>query len=271
MNKKKLKKGAFIASLAAIVIVGTTAAFLTSSDSADNSFEIAEVELVISESFKPDQVLAAGQIIQKEPYVKNTGSVPQIFFVEVSVPCMKTTLLDKNGQRILPAGKTADTAAAADYIQTAEIFDLLADGNNTVTHEGDPDSKYGEIHFNAPTDTPSAAAGWVYLKQTEIEKVYTNKSGYMDGTYNTYLFGYSAFVEPDSQTVPIFTDLRLRSMVDEDITGDTVSQVTIRAYTVQKDSLEITLENKGTKESQYNKADLEKLYNVISNKEERQS
>ena len=93
----------------------------------------------------------------------------------------------------------------------------------------------------------------------------------MDGTYNTYLFGYSAFVEPDSQTVPIFTDLRLRSMVDEDITGDTVSQVTIRAYTVQKDSLEIALVHEGTKESQYNKADLEKLYNVISNKEERQS
>ena len=268
MNKKKLKKGAFIASLAAIVIVGTTAAFLTSSDSADNSFEIAEVELVISESFKPDQVLAAGQIIQKEPYVKNTGSVPQIFFVEVSVPCMKTTLLDKDGQRILPAGKTADTAAAADYIQTAEIFDLLTKDNNDPTvWPSEKDSKYGQFSYIDPNTT---SAGWVYLKQTEIEEVYTNKSGYMDGTYNTYLFGYSAFVEPDSQTVPIFTDLRLRSMVDEDITGDTVSQVTIRAYTVQKDSLEITLGHDGTKESQYDKADLEKLYNVISNKEGRQ-
>ena len=267
MNKKKLKKGAFIASLAAIVIVGTTAAFLTSSDSADNSFEIAEVELVISESFKPDQVLAAGQIIQKEPYVKNTGSVPQIFFVEVSVPCMKTTLLDKDGKRIAPNGKTI--SSNADYKQLAEIFDLLTKDNNDPTvWPSNKDSKYGQFSFIDPNTT---SAGWVYLKQTEIEEVYTNKSGYMDGTYNTYLFGYSAFVEPDSQTVPIFTDLRLRSMVDEDITGDTVSQVTIRAYTVQKDSLEIALVHEGTKESQYNKADLEKLYNVISNKEERQS
>ena len=266
MNKKKLKKGAFIASLAAIVIVGTTAAFLTSSDSADNSFEIAEVELVISESFKPDQVLAAGQIIQKEPYVKNTGSVPQIFFVEVSVPCMKTTLLDKDGKRIAPNGKTI--SSNADYKQLAEIFDLLTKDNNDPTvWPSEKDSKYGQFSYIDPNST---SAGWVYLKQTESEKVYANKSGYMDGTYNTYLFGYSAFVEPDSQTVPIFTDLRLRSMVDEDITGDTVSQVTIRAYTVQKDSLEIALENKGTKESQYDKTDLEKLYNVISNKEGRQ-
>lgn len=267
MNKKKLKKRAFIASLAAIVIVGTTAAFLTSTDTADNSFEIAEVNLEISESFKEDQILSAGQIIQKEPYVKNTGTVEQIFFVEVSVPCMETTLVNDHGQRIAPKGTTT-ISSNADYKQLAEIFDLLADGNNVVTHEDDPDPKYGEIHYNARTDTPSATAGWVYLGQTGKEEKFENKEDFLDGTYNTYLFGYTAWVEPDEVTRPVFDKLRLRSMVDAEITSGTIGQVTVTAYTIQKSDLNVegVSEADGTAEKPYTKEQLEKLSKIIDNK-----
>ncbi|MBQ7187080.1 MAG: hypothetical protein IJR91_05555 [Ruminococcus sp.] len=264
MVRKTLKKRLFIASLAAVAVIGMTAAFLTSSDEKDNTFKIAEVDLSISESFEKDKTLAAGQIIQKQPSVINTGSVEQLFFVEVSVPRMETTLVAENGQRIAPTGKTGELPAA-DYIQSAEIFDLLAasEQHQSVTH--DPaDNGYADIQYNTPTGD---AGGWIYLKQTEDKKNYKDVEGYVDGTYDTYLFGYSVWLPPKGQTAAVFDKLKLRSMVDGDITGKSVGQVTVRAYTVQKDDLNVPgVTHNGTADSQYDKTELTALYKIIENK-----
>ena len=265
MDRKTLKKRLFIASLAAVAVIGMTAAFLTSSDEKDNTFKIAEVDLSISESFEKDKTLAAGQIIQKQPSVINTGSVEQLFFVEVSVPRMETTLVDGDGQRIAPTGKTGEQLPAADYIQSAEIFDLLAasEQHQSVTHTPD-DNGYADIQYNIPTGD---AGGWIYLKQTEDKMNYKDVEGYVDGTYDTYLFGYSVWLPPKGQTAAVFDKLRLRSMVDGDITGKSVGQVTVRAYTVQKDDLNVSgVTNEGTAASQYTAQELTDLYKIIENK-----
>ena len=183
----------------------------------------------------------------------------------VSVPCMETTLVDENGQRIVPTGKSG-TLTAADYKQLAEIFDLLStsetDKKAVVPHEP-TDTKYASIQYN----TGGSAGGWVYLKQTESEQEYKGVNGYMDGKYNTYLFGYSTWVEPDSSTIPVFDKLRLRSMVDGDLTDKTVGQVTVRAYTIQQEDLKTDVTHEGTAASPYNINDLTALYGIIENKE----
>ena len=96
MEQSNFKKTLSIVSLAVLVLIGSTTAFLTSTDTVNNWFKVAEVNLDIEEKFDEDEKLSAGQIITKQPWVKNTGTVNEIFFVEVSVPCMEATFLDSN-------------------------------------------------------------------------------------------------------------------------------------------------------------------------------
>ena len=270
----KIKKITLIVSLSVLVLIGSIAAFLTSTDSAKNNFKIGEVDLDISEEFTEGQKLAAGQKITKQPYVENTGTVPQLFFVEVSVPVMNATFLDSSGQRIAPDGVDTATAKAADYKQNGEIYNLLAENAHKgyvvqPTTISEDVTKNWELSYNTNNTTSgNESAGWIYLEQTETNREYTGVSGMRDGTYNTYLFGYTAFVEPGEQTNPLFDKLQLRSIVDADIDGDTLTQVQISAYTIQADSLDISgLTGNGSLEEQYKKEDLEKIYAVIENKE----
>ena len=49
MEQSKIKKTVLIASLAVLVLIGSTAAFLTSTDTVDNWFEVGKVDLSIEE------------------------------------------------------------------------------------------------------------------------------------------------------------------------------------------------------------------------------
>ena len=69
MKRSDLKKTALAAGIGVLVLVGATAAFLTSSDVAYNLFTVAKVDLDVEEEFDKDQTLAAGQIITKMPWI----------------------------------------------------------------------------------------------------------------------------------------------------------------------------------------------------------
>ena len=264
--KKKVKRIALLASLSALLAIGTTAAFLTSRDVAENWFTVAKVDLDLTENFDENKTLAAGEIITKQPSIKNTGTVNQLFFAMVCVPVMNTTLVDGSGARIAPGGTVSPTTAA-DYRQDAEIFNLLSTETSyeTVTHTPE-DSKFGTFNYN---NTSGTSAGWHFLKTGASFTVsQTNKlQGFVDGTYNVYFFGYNSWVAPDNSTIPIFDKLQLRSMVDGDIEGETVGQVTIRAYTVQADELNISNLAGNGSTTPYTKEDLAQIFKVCVNRE----
>lgn len=267
-KKNNAKKIAVIASICALAVIGSVAAFLTSTDIAYNMFTVGKVDLDIEENFDEDEKLAAGQIITKQPWVKNTGTVKELFFVEVSVPCMNATFLTSDGQRITPDGVTV--TAADDYLQTQEIYNLLANGTPSKGFIAEPVTTSGitknwEFSYNANTGT---SAGWVYLTQTETQKTYTKVQGMQDGIYDTYLLGYSAWVSPNKTTIPIFDKLQLRSIIDADIDSGKIGQVQINAYTIQADDLNITgLTGNGTASAPYTQSDLNSIYAIITNKQ----
>lgn len=273
MNRKGIKKIALAASIGLIAIIGTTAAFLTSNDSADNQFTIGKVALDIQEDFDKDRKLAAGEIITKQPKVRNTGTVNELFFVEVSVPCMNAAFLTDDGQRITPEGVTlSDPPKAEEFLQTEQIFNLLANGSpakgNIISPVTDANGvkRNWELSYNAPS---AESPGWVYVKQTESQKSYQNVQGMRDGIYDTYVLGYSVWVEPDKDTIPVFDKLQLRSIIDGDVKGGTVGQVQVNAYTIQADDLGIeSLNGNGSVHSQYDQTDLTKIYRIIENKNE---
>ncbi|MCR5109954.1 MAG: hypothetical protein K6B38_03475 [Ruminococcus sp.] len=269
MELSKMKKPAFIVSLALLAIIGSSAAFLTSHDYADNTFYVAKVDLTIEENFDENKTLSAGEMIQKQPWVKNTGNVDQLFFVEVYVPCMETTLLDSAGQRITPSGFGGTPQTADDYRQTTEIFNLLADGTPTKAYITKPTvnndvTQNLEFSYNKGSTT---ASGWYYMRQTQNQVIFHNKQGFQDGTYNAYLFGYNTAVVAGKNTIPIFDNLQLRSMIDAEIDSELISQVTITAYTIQANELNITgLTGDGTVTTPYTESDLEHIYQVYENK-----
>ena len=269
MELSKMKKPAFIVSLALLAIIGSSAAFLTSHDYADNTFYVAKVDLTIEENFDENKTLSAGEMIQKQPWVKNTGNVDQLFFVEVYVPCMETTLLDSAGQRITPSGFGGTPQTADDYRQTTELFNLLADGTPTKAYITKPTvnndvTQNLEFSYNKGSTT---ASGWYYMRQTQNQVIFHNKQGFQDGTYNAYLFGYNTAVVAGKNTIPIFDNLQLRSMIDAEIDSELISQVTITAYTIQANELNITgLTGDGTVTTPYTESDLEHIYQVYENK-----
>lgn len=268
LTPHKLKKPALIASLCALTLIGSAAAFLTSRDLVYNTFSIAAVDLEIEETFDEDQTLSAGQIIQKQPRIKNTGTVSQLFFAEVSVPCMEATFLDSAGQRIAPDGVTP--VKAEEYLQTAQIYNLLADATPSRLYITEPVTdgdvtKNWEFSYNAAA---ADAPGWIYLSQREHQQTYTKVQGMQDGVYDTYLFGYSAWVTPGQATVPLFDRLQLRSIIDAEIADGTLGQVQIRAYTIQADELELSgLTGSGTAASPYTQDDLNRICTVLRNKQ----
>ncbi len=267
MEQSNFKKTLSIVSLAVLVLIGSATAFLTSTDTVNNWFKVAKVNLDIEEKFDENKKLSAGQIITKQPWVKNTGTVNELFFVEVSVPCMEATFLDSSGQRITPDGVTATTAD--EYLQTQQIYNLIADTEKdyiiTPTQTGDDITKNWEFSYRKNT---TSSAGWVYLKQTESQKEYKKVQGMQDGIYDTYLLGYSAWVAPNKTTVPIFDKLQLRSIIDADIDSGTIGQVQLNAYTIQANELNIAgLSGNGTVASPYSQDDLTKIYQIITNKQ----
>ena len=269
MKQSKIKKIALIISICALTVIGTVTAFLTSTDTVNNLFRIAKVDLKIEEKFDEKQKLSAGQIITKQPWVKNTGTVNELFFVEISVPCMEASFLTSDGQRIIPDSVTlSNPPKTHEYLQTQEIYNLIAAGTPSKDYITQPVTvnnitKNWELSYNKSSNN---SEGWVYLSQTESQKEYKKVQGMQDGIYNTYLLGYSAWVAPDKVTVPIFDKLQLRSIIDADIENNTIGQVQLNAYTIQADELNLSGLTGNGSDIQYTKADLKKIYKIISNK-----
>lgn len=267
MERANIKRAALIASAAALVLIGSTAAFLTSSDKGDNRFTVGKVDLTLDESsYTDDQKLSAGQIIDKNPTVSNTGNVRELFFVEVTVPCMEATFLYNDGTRIPPANIPTDPAAA-DYRQLGEIYNLLADGGTGGTYKENaispPENTNWEISYNSGTPDQE---GWLFIDKTD-KKIYDKVPGFRNGYYSTYVFGYNAWVEPGDSTVPVFDKLQLRSIVDADIPGGTLTQVQVNAYSIQADALNVqTGDRNGSQGSYYTDADVREIYKIIENK-----
>ena len=263
MKRSDLKKTALAAGIGVLVLVGATAAFLTSSDVAYNLFSVGKVDLDVEEDFDKDQTLAAGQIITKTPWIRNTGTVNEVFFAEVCVPVMRTTLVDASGQRIPPAGAAAPNSAEG-FRQDAEIFHLLTDSGTEIAHATD-DPMYGSFAYHGASETKK---GWYYLGEGTTFTVTQEhpKEGFAEGTYHSYLFGYNAWVAPKDVTVPIFDKVQLRSMIDSELTGQTIGQVTVLGYALQADALGITTLTGNGDTALYTQADTEAMYRIYQNK-----
>lgn len=86
MTKRKIMLLAMAVCMVAILAVGGTLAYFTAEDSADNVFTMGYVDIELEETFEQFSDLVPGLDINKDVYVKNTGSNPAYVRVHIAIP-----------------------------------------------------------------------------------------------------------------------------------------------------------------------------------------
>lgn len=102
MNKKKLITTLGALSLAATITIGGTVAYLTDQDAADNKFTVGKVEVELKEpSWEEEehQDLQAGESVEKDPHITNTGVNDAYVYLEVQVPMETVITAAEDGTR----------------------------------------------------------------------------------------------------------------------------------------------------------------------------
>ncbi|MBO7407867.1 MAG: hypothetical protein J6V14_09585 [Clostridia bacterium] len=100
--------------IGAATLTGGTSAFLTDAETCENEANMGSLSIELTEpSFVPDQVLQPRQTVDKDPQVTNTGSVPALVYLKVTVPIKQVKTVSHETKMILPA-------------ETHELFSFIA-------------------------------------------------------------------------------------------------------------------------------------------------
>ena len=86
MTKRKILMLAMSICMVAILAVGGTLAYFTDTDDATNVFTMGVVEIDLIEDFVQESELFPGQDVNKDVYVKNTGSNSAYVRVHIAIP-----------------------------------------------------------------------------------------------------------------------------------------------------------------------------------------
>ena len=196
MNKKKLLTLAMVISMVAILVVGGTIAYFTDTDEATNTFTTGNVEIDLIETFDPGNAkLLPGIDIQKEVYVKNTGSETAYVRVHLAVP----SILDSGSEdkpEFAAYNNTLHWNFTADSVQEGK-WSQLQNSNQTGPNASYPNwpgnggtynsyqAKIDGVDYNvyvityetalgAGETTPESAISKVYLDTTVTNEMMTN-------------------------------------------------------------------------------------------------
>lgn len=92
--KKKILTLCLVVALAATAVIGGTLAYFTDTDTETNVFTAGDIKIDIEEIFPEDELMpgtATDNNLQKEVYVKNTGSNDAYMWIEVLIPAALDT------------------------------------------------------------------------------------------------------------------------------------------------------------------------------------
>ena len=185
-----MKKKALAISLAAILVLtaiaGTTLAYLTDRDSAENVFTLGNVEIKLNETFE-DNELIPGKKLAKEATITNTGKNDAWVWVTVAIPAV------------------LDNEAASKNILHMNIPGRFWDDYRE--NEAYWDKENGQTEAVALEDTWNVDA---YVTTVEIDGV----------NYNLYTHLYNGILEVGEETNTCLTSVYLDAHVDIDPNGD---------------------------------------------------
>ena len=207
MRIKKRSKAIFTAILIGATLgisAGALSAYMTSSETATNTFTAGEVKIDLREpAWKPEdgKHLVAKQTVLKDPKIKNTGKNPAYVFMTVQVPVRTLTLYNDAGRK-------------EEYSETTELFNLKKNVNG---------------NYETLSDTNSG--NWVLLKDRSTY-------GTKDESFTTYVYAYRVPVEPNAASEALFDAVQLKNVIEgysemSKISTKDEYPITINGYAIQ--------------------------------------
>ena len=186
------------------ISAGALSAYMTSSETATNTFTAGEVKIDLQEpAWKPEdgKHLVAKQTVLKDPKIKNTGKNPAYVFMTVQVPVRTLTLYNDAGRK-------------EEYSETTELFNLKKNVNGI---------------YETLSDTNSG--NWVLLKDRSTY-------GTKDESFTTYVYAYRVPVEPNATSEALFDAVQLKNVIEgysemSKISTKDEYPITINGYAIQ--------------------------------------
>ena len=186
------------------ISAGALSAYMTSSETATNTFTAGEVKIDLQEpAWKPEdgKHLVAKQTVLKDPKIKNTGKNPAYVFMTVQMPVRTLTLYNNAGRK-------------EEYSETTELFNLKKNVNG---------------NYETLSDTNSG--NWVLLKDRSIY-------GTKDESFTTYVYAYRVPVVPNATSDALFDAVQLKNVIEgysemSKISTKDEYPITINGYAIQ--------------------------------------
>ena len=296
VNKRKLILPVALAFgvIMLFMLLGGTVAYLTDTEKGVNVITIGKVGLALTEpqydlNSNNSSVLAAGDSLEKDPKLTNTGTKDEFVFIEVAVPKRnvtllyeeETTIVEGNDAKIYKEGTpTVNNYNDESSIikKSDEIYKIIADGrtdgaeavnltaNGELGTDADNPNTKPQLDFSYNKGSNSSNAekeGWIYLSR-EVDKTVGTDDNEL--TYDYYYFGYNKKLSSDHSTIPLFDRIQLKSFIDEEIKRSKANEETkilITGYGIQADSLGISDLNT---EAFQDKEMLNKIFNIVKQK-----
>lgn len=231
--KKNIKTCVVIVLMLAVIITGATA-FLSASDSKENVFTVGAIDLELIEegwtqSDNPNfpneyinisnenMAVVPGTIIEKAPYIKNTGNTEAWVYMTVGVPTV-TTYADWEGYPRFPLHLSSDElklSVKAYGIQdgyekqysSLDIWNTYFDAEEIFGVEMTVGTTDRTELFSMITEevVNSFGLGWELISETP----------YFTAGYNYYTFAYQTKLQPGKTTSPIFENVQYNENISE--------------------------------------------------------
>lgn len=105
MIRKNRKTLVIVCALAVVMLIGGISAYFTSTDSAENTWTVGNVEIDLQEpdydQFNEEETneMTPNKVIHKDPQICNTGANDAYVFMKVSVPKANVATADQNGEK----------------------------------------------------------------------------------------------------------------------------------------------------------------------------
>ena len=204
LKRYKTITAAILIGTALGISAGALSAYMTSSETATNTFTAGEVKIDLQEpAWKPEdgKHLVAKQTVLKDPKIRNTGKNPAYVFMTVQVPVRTLTLYNDAGRK-------------EEYSETTELFNLKKNVNG---------------NYETLSDTNSG--NWVLLKD---RSTYATK----DESFTTYVYAYRVPVEPNATSDALFDAVQLKNVIEgysemSKISTKDEYPITINGYAIQ--------------------------------------
>ena len=191
---------AAVCAMMGALALGGTMAYLTDNEAHVNTFTVGKVQIDLQEpGWDPGdgEELVPNERLDKDPKIENTGTNLAYVFAEVKIPA----------RDVVTAGADGTKKASA-------VQDLFT---------------YGTVKLEEEKEIYTAGGineGWSLLRSDQAKT---------DGSYSTYLFGYSRPLAKGEETPGVFDQVKLINLVEGQLDSQSL-EIPVKGYAIQAET-----------------------------------